>query len=205
MDSTTVLGIGNQALALLGAQPVAQIDEGSDLASLLLRVAPATLLGCLSAHPWRCTIVQLRLSRLATPPEHSFAHRYALPPGMIALRRALVSGQPGAPGIADWRIVGEELHTDAPEVWAEVQAEPPLIRWPPYLVAFAREALAADLALAVTGSGADAQLWHARAWGPPSAMGQGGLFAAARRADSQAAPAEPMRSFPLLNVRMGGW
>lgn len=205
MTPETVLAIGNEALALLGAQPVAQADEGTDVANLLFRIGPTTLLGCLSAHPWRCTLVQARLVRFADPPETSYRYRYALPAGTIALRRALVSGQPGAPGLADWRIVGQELHTDAPEVWAELQAEPPLIRWPPYLRAFAREALAADLALAITGSATDAQLWHARAWGPPAALGQGGLFAAARRADAQAAPAEPIRSFPLINVRAGGW
>lgn len=205
MSPETVLEIGNEALALLGAQAVAQADEGTEMAALLFRVGPTTLRACLAAHPWRCTLAQPRLARLAGAPPHSFRYRYALPAGMIAFRRALASGAADAPPLADWRIVGAELHTDAEEVWADVQAEPPLIRWPPYLRAFARAALAADLALAVTGSATDAQLWGQQAYGPPSMAGHGGMFAHAKRADAQQAPAEPLRSFPLLNVRAGGW
>ena len=205
MSPDTVLAIGNDALALLGAQTVQQADEGTERAALLARIAPVTLRACLSAHPWRCTLAQPRLVRLDGAPPHSYLYRYALPADLIAFRRALRSGTPGADLLADHRIVGNELHTDETQVWADVQAEPPLIRWPPYLRSFARDALAADLALAVTGSGSDAQLFQARAWGPPSAGGHGGQFAHAKRADDQQAPLEPMRSFPLLRVRAGGW
>lgn len=203
MQAETVLAIGNEALALLGAQVVTQPDEGTDLARLLFRVAPTTLRACLGAHPWRCTMAQLQLAPLSAPPEHSFRRRFALPPGLLAFRRALASASPGAPPLHDWKIVGEELHTDAEQVWAEVQAVPPLARWPAPLVAFARAALAAELALPVTGSNSDAELWQARTYGPPSALGQGGLFALARRADAQSQPAEQMRDFPLLDARRG--
>jgi hypothetical protein len=201
----TVLAIGNDALALLGAQTVAQADEGTEMAALLFRVAPTTLRAALSKYPWRCTLAQPQLVRFVDPPPHSWRHRFALPAGMIAFRRAVLSATPGAAILHQWRIVGDELHADVDEVWADVQAEPPLIRWPPYLRDFARSALAADLALAVTGSGADAQLFHQMAYGPPSMAGHGGLFAHAKRADGQQAPAEPIRHFPLLNVRAGGW
>jgi hypothetical protein len=199
MDAATTLAIGNEALALLGAQPVAQIDEGSDLAAILLRTAPTTLEQVLGAHPWQCTLAQPRLPRLADPPGNGYRYAYALPAGMIALRRALATSQPGAPSIVRWRVVGAALHADAEEVHADVQLEPPLAQWPAHLRALARAAVAADIALAITGSATDAQLWTQRAWGP----GGQSLFDQARRLEAQQQTPAPIEDWPLLAARFG--
>lgn len=204
MSPETVLAIGNQALALLGSQPVLSAEEGTDLAATLFAAAPGTLRQCLAAHPWRCTLTQLRLSRLVDPPPLGWRHAFALPVGLLALRRLTTSPEPGAAALKRFAIVGDTVQTDAEEVWAEAQVEPPLARWPPHLVAFARAALAADLALTVTASNADAELWHQRAWGRPAELGQGGLYGLARRIDAQQSPAEPLDEFPLIAARLGG-
>jgi hypothetical protein len=193
VDPFTTLTIGNQALALLGAQPVAQVDEGTELASTLFRIGPVTLEAALAAHPWACTIALIRLSRLADQPESGFRYAFALPPGLIELRSVLSHPQ-GAP-LASWRVVGTELHADAEDAWADVRREPPLGQWPPHLVAYARAQLAADLALAITGSASDAQLWAARA---------AEAFAAARRVEAQQQPHRAMHDFPLIAARLGG-
>lgn len=200
MDAFTVLRIGNEALALLGAQAVAQPDEGTDIAATLFRIAPTTLAQALTAHPWQCTLAQPRLTRLAVPPGHGFRHAYALPAGMLALRRVVATPHPGAPAIGRWRMVGNELHADAEEVHADVQREPPLEHWPPHLRVFARAALAADLALNVTGSGNDAQFWAQRAWG----NGDQSLLMQARRVEAQQQTPAPMEDWPLLAARFGG-
>lgn len=199
MDDFTVLTLGNEALALLGAQPVAQANEGTELAATLFRIAPTTLAQVLTAHPWACTLAQPRLPRLADPPSHGFAHAYALPAGMLAFRRALATPEPGAVSIARWRIVGNALHTDAEAVYADVQLEPPLALWPPHLRAFARAALAADLALTITGSATDAQLWTQRAWGP----GDHALLAQARRVEAQQHTPQAFEDWPLVAARFG--
>jgi hypothetical protein len=200
MDDYTVLAIGNEALAMLGAQAVAQVDEGSDIAATLFRIGPTTLAQVLTAHPWACTLAQPRLTRLADPPGNGFRYAYAMPAGLLVFRRALASPLPGAPSIGRWRIVGEELHTDAEEVYADVQREPPLEAWPPHLRAFARAALAADLALTVTGSGNDAQFWTQRAWG----SGDQSLLQQARRVEAQQHTPAAMEDWPLLAARFGG-
>jgi hypothetical protein len=202
--SETVLALGNQALALLGAQPVLSIEEGTDLAATLLAVAPGTLRQCLGAHPWRCTLAQIRLARLAEPPPQRWRHAFALPAELIALRRLTASALPGAAPLKCFAMVGETVQADADEVWAEVQIEPPLPRWPPHLLAFARAALAADLALSVTASNSDAELWQQRAWGRPAELGQGGLFGIARRIEAQQSPIEPLDDWPLVGARLGG-
>lgn len=204
MSPDTVLAIGNEALALLGAQPVAQVDEGTDLAATLLATAPTTLRQCLAAHPWRCTLAQVQLARLTVPPLTRWRYAYALPVNLIALRRITASSAPGAPAYQDYAIIGETVQADADALWADVQAEPPLGRWPPHLVAFARAALAADLALTVTASTTDAELWHRRAWGQPAELGQGGLFGHARRVEAQQAAADPLDEWPLVAARLGG-
>lgn len=199
MDDYTVLAIGNEALAMLGAQAVAQVDEGTDLAATLFRVGPTTLAQVLTAHPWACTLAQPRLARLVDPPGNGYRYAYALPAGMLAFRRALASPLPGAPSIGRWRIVGGQLHTDAEDVYADVQQEPPLEAWPAHLRAFARAALAADLALSVTGSGNDAQFWSQRAWG----VGEQSLLQQARRVEAQQQTQPAMEDWPLLAARFG--
>lgn len=204
MNAETLLAVGNQALALLGAQPVLSADEGTDLAATLFAVGPGTLRQCLAAHPWRCTLAQIRLVRLAEPPLLGWRGACALPAELIALRRLTASSAPGAPALKRFALVGETVLADADEVWAEVQVEPPLPRWPPHLVAFARGALAADLALAVTASNSDAEAWAQRAWGRPAELGLGGLFGIARRIEAQQSPMEPLDEFPLVAARLGG-
>lgn len=200
MNPGTVLEIGNEALAMLGAQPVMQADEGTELASTLFRIGPSSLAAVLTAHPWACTMRQARLPRRLAPPELGFRYAYALPAEMLAFRGAYAGSHPGAPPIAVWRIQGEELLCDAEEVWAEFQAEPPLARWPPHLRHFARAALAADLALNITGSNSDAQLMTQRAWG----LGEQSLLAQARRVEAQQQPHMAMTDFPLIAARHGG-
>lgn len=204
MNAETVLAIGNQALALLGAQPVQTVDEGTDLASTVLAVAPGTLRHCLTAHPWRCTIAQRRLPRVLEPPLAGWRYAYRVPVDVLAVRRLAVSALPGAAALKAFTIQKDTVLTDVDEVWADVQVEPPLAQWPAHLVAFARAALAADLALAITASNSDAELWHQRAWGRPAELGQGGLFGLARRIDAQQSPTEPLTEWPLLAARLGG-
>lgn len=204
MNNDTILTLGNQALALLGAQPVQTVDEGTELAATLLAVAPVTLRHGLTAHPWRCTLAQCRLPRVLEPPLAGWRHAYRLPVEVLALRRLTVSAQPGAAALKTFAMQHDTVLTDVEELWADVQIEPPLAQWPAHLVAFARAALAADLALAVTASNSDAELWHQRAWGRPSELGQGGLFGLARRIDAQQSPQEPITDWPLLAARFGG-
>jgi len=193
VDPFTTLTIGNQALALLGAQEVAQADEGTELAATLFRIAPLTLDAALAAHPWACTVVLDRLPRLLDPPTSGFANAFALPPGLIELRRVLTHPQGGPPPA--WRVVGTEVHADAEELWADLRLEPPLAAWPAHLIAYARAQVAADLALAITGSTADAQFWAQRA---------AEALMAARRVESQQHPHQPMHDFPLVAARHGG-
>lgn len=204
MNNDTILALGNQALALLGAQPVQTVDEGTDLAAAVLAVAPTTLRQCLTAHPWRCTLAQCRLARVLEAPLAGWRHAYRLPAEVLALRRLAASALPGAAALKVFAIHHDTVLTDADELWADVQIEPPLGQWPAHLVALARAALAADLALAITASNSDAELWHQRAWGRPAELGQGGLFGLARRIDAQQSPQDPLTEWPLLAARLGG-
>lgn len=204
MNNDTILAIGNQALALLGAQPVQTVDEGTELAATLLTIAPATLRHCLTAHPWRCTLAQYRLPRVLEPPLAGWRYAYRLPVEVLALRRLAVSPLPNAAALKEFSIHRDTVLTNYDEVWADVQVEPPFVQWPAHLIAFARAALAADLALAITASNSDAELWHQRAWGRPAELGQGGLFGLARRIDAQQSPQEPLTEWPLLAARLGG-
>jgi hypothetical protein len=199
VDATIVLAIGNEALALLGAQPVSSIDEGSDLAATLTRVAPTTIAKALTVHPWACTIAQVQLARLADPPGNGYRYAFALPVDRLNVLRALASPLPGAPSLSRWRVVEDKLHADAEAVWADIQRVPPLHLWSPHVRSFVSTALAARLAQSMTGSNADAQFWAQCAWGPGD---QSELYQA-RRVEAQQHTLMPIEDWPLIAARWG--
>lgn len=200
MTDDEALVLGNEALALLGAQPVQSRDEGSDLAATLFAVLPTTTAACLTAHPWRVTMRRWQLARRDAPPLARWRYVFDLPSDALMVRAVYASPLPGAVPLARYEIQGRGLFADVEAVWMDGQREPPLAAWPPYLRAFVRAALAADLATAVQAATVQAELWHRRAWG---AGWDPGLFGRARAMDSQQQPNDALHDWPLWAARHG--
>jgi hypothetical protein len=189
------LALCNEALHRIGEAPLQSLDDGSDIAASCLALYDTTINALLASHPWRRTMHKVQLSRLTDAPLTEWTYQHALPADLIALRQVVTSAAIGAPPLLEYEMFEGRILSHAPDLWCDYQRQTPPATWPPGLRRAARLTLAADLAMAVTGSVnlADALRREAEA-----------AAAEARRLDSQQQPPQAITDFPLLAARFGG-
>lgn len=73
------LEIINQALVMLGANPIASLDEGTKQATAAAVFYPLSRDEVLRAHPWNFAIKRVHLSPLTTPPAYGYSAAFQLP------------------------------------------------------------------------------------------------------------------------------
>lgn len=108
---TSVVSICNRALDLLGADPIASLEDGSKLAGLCQRNFEPSADSVLRLYPWNAALNRVRLPALAEAPSWGYAAQYQLPPGpqpAYCLRVLEVAG------CDDYRIEGRRILADAP-------------------------------------------------------------------------------------------
>jgi hypothetical protein len=202
--ATPDIVLANQALRLLASEGIASLDEGTDVANTVAQLYGTTIRQLLAAHPWRFTLRKQQLSRLAEPPLTEWQHLHALPADMLALRALYPTAAPGAETVRRYELFERRVASNHLDLWADYQFEPDAGTFPPYFVALARAALAAEFAIPL-GVGAErADLFHRRAYGSPAEAMAGGLMREARRLDSQQQPPQRITDFPLISARFGG-
>lgn len=77
----SVVGICNRALDLLGADPIASLEDPSKPARLCARNFGAVRDAVLRAYPWNCALRRASLPALAAAPAWGFARAFVLPEG----------------------------------------------------------------------------------------------------------------------------
>jgi len=202
--SASVLSICNEALAILGADRLPSLEDGSALAETCTTLASTTLHGVLTAYPWRWSLRHAALSRLALPPVLAHTYAFQMPPEALTLRAIFAGPEPGLPPIHRFTRIADQVHADDAALWAEYQVQVDIGHWPAPVRLVARYALAADLAVPVQNSTAAAQYWRGVAFGTPQEAGQGGKMREARNLDAQQQPLRAIMSFPLVEARLGG-
>lgn len=202
--ATPDIVLANQALRLLASDGIGSLDEGTDVANTVAQIYSTTIRHLLTAHPWRFTLRKQQLSRLVEAPLTEWPYLHALPPDMLALRALYPTAAIGAETVRAYEIFEARVASSQPDVWADYQFEPDAGAFPPYFLALARAALAAEFAIPL-GVGAErADLFHRRAFGSPAEALAGGLMREARRIDSQQQPPQRITDFPLISARFGG-
>jgi hypothetical protein len=179
-DRLDLVTIANRALARLGAGMLSSLDEETDLARSVSSVLADTIDMLVARHQWNFARRTVRLDE-AGPAEDrlGWRHAYQLPERLHACIKVL--RDPRAPDHPERRfaIEGRMLYCDASPVWATfiVATDPEL--WPPAFRTAVIVAVAAALAVPVTGDIRLHQHLHEEAFGAPQMMGRGGLFAEA--------------------------
>jgi hypothetical protein len=186
---------------MLGDATISSFDDESDLAESCARLYPTTIAALLAGDPWRFTLHKQRLARLADAPLNEWTHAHALPADRLTIREISASGAIGARPLHRYEIFEARVFSDEPDLWCDYQRNVDPADWPPTFRALARHALAADLAVAVTGSASLAAEMRRVAFG--GAGDNGGLIAKARRVDSQQQPPQAITEFPLITARFG--
>jgi hypothetical protein len=202
--STPAVALCNEALRMLGDATIQSFDDDSDLAESCNQLFPTTVAALLASYPWRFTMAKVRLARDVVAPLNQWRYQHALPPDRIGITRLSPSGEIGAGLLAAYEIFENRVFSDQPDIWCDYQRNVDPALWPPMFRQMARYGLAADLAVAVTGSASLAQAMRLVAYGTPQDGGNGGLMAAARRLDAQQQPPQAVTDFPLITARFGG-
>jgi hypothetical protein len=202
--SLTDITLANAALALLGEFAIGGFDEGSQLANACTRIIPDATKHLLTLHPWRFTMRKQRLGRRDETPINEWTYLHALPPDRLTVRAMRTAGLPGAQPLLEYEIFEDNVASHSADLWCDFQVWRDPATWPPSFTAFARNALAAELAIAVGAGPTAAELFDRKAYGSPGEQRQGGLLATARRVDSQQQPPQAIADFPLIAARRGG-
>lgn len=187
---TTAVSICSNALLMLGKEPIADFNDGSDRAKYCVNMYPIVRDGLLRKHFWNCAIKRALLSKLTTAPAFGYSAQFQLPADFLRIYEV---GMPGS-AVEDFQIEGRMILANADAlplryVFRNTNEE----TWDASLVHVATLTMAAILAYPVTQS---ASL--------RDAMQQDALRALreAKATDAQENPSETMGDeFPLIAGR----
>lgn len=144
----TSVSICSNALLMLGAQPINDLDEDLDRARLAANLYPSVRDDMLRSHPWNCAVKRVVLSHDTTAPAFGYAYQFPLPHDWL---RTLSVGDYGDE--IDFRIESGMLMADDPELKLryifrnEVEST-----WDAMLIHCMTLAMAAGMAYAITQS-----------------------------------------------------
>ena len=103
----TSVSICSNALLMLGAQTINDLDEDTDRARLAANLYPQVRDEMLRAHPWNCAVKRVVLSPDQAAPAFGYAYQFTLPSDWM---RTLSVGDYGAE--IDFRSEGRRILAD---------------------------------------------------------------------------------------------
>jgi len=185
MIGDTDVSICNFALLLIGIDPISSLSESSPAAQACARAYPVIRNSVLSEYNWRVAVRKRQISLLADAvPLNEWTRIHAFPTDMLQGPHAVFGDGSAAP-THDWEIYDGRLYSNYESVVIDYSAAPDESAFPPILVDFLGHALAAGLAVPLTGDKDMAAEYRIKAYGAAQLDRNGGLFAAAKRAMAQ--------------------
>lgn len=147
--ASSVVQICNLALDMLGAGPIASLDDPNKAAGLCKRNYELARDAALRAYPWNCARARVSLAASTTAPVFEFTNAFPLP---VDCLRVLAVEDEVLVGIS-WRVEGRSLlaNTSGPLRVAYVATVTDPARYDALLVNAIAAHLAALIAFAVTG------------------------------------------------------
>lgn len=106
--ASSVIQICNLALDMLGAGPIASLDDPSKAAGLCKRNYELARDAALRAYPWNCARTKVSLAASTTTPVYDFSNAFPLP---VDCLRVLEVEDDVLTGLT-WRVEGRELLAD---------------------------------------------------------------------------------------------
>jgi hypothetical protein len=112
----TKIGVWNEAIAILGRQPLtsttATDDASRQLADLWTRVPTAVL----EEADWNSCIERVRLARLDATPAHGYDYYYQMPTNWLRIVQVNDSGEEDSP-FENWKQEAERIATNAEAIY----------------------------------------------------------------------------------------
>ena len=192
----------NAALLLLGERPFTAFDDGTDAADTCRLLWQGVCDNLQAVYPWRFNTVQQQLAQLADAPVN-WSYAYQLPGDLLNLRDVRTSNQPYATRPPEFDRAEARLLTNEPEIWLTYQIRKDPAVWPAPFALLARYALAAELALPITGKTDLMDAWTRRAFGGPLEHGAGGQYLVAMQQDGAQQTPQVLDTSVLIAARLG--
>lgn len=129
--SQSDISLAQMACLEVGAQPIASFEDETTEAKILNAHYDTIVNNELSQHPWRFSMAQVTLSRLAAAPDAKWDAAYQLDPEYIAVRDITINAGVHIP----YDIYGDKVYCDAgtnDTVVADVIVHTDPTNWPPY-------------------------------------------------------------------------
>jgi hypothetical protein len=202
----TKLDVINQAMARLGGEPFASLSDvvpGAGMASIIYDQVVSVMCG---AYPWPFSTQMFSLVLAETVPADGFLRAFTLPEDRLGDPLSL-HAKPKEPGLVEtrYRLVGQQVWSDAPALWASCLVLTPPYRWTPGFVEAVVLALASELALPICGDDGKRETFARAAAGTPSEGGRGGAIGRAMQlaGRAQSVAALPLASNPMTQAWRG--
>lgn len=187
----TAVSICSNALLMLGAQTINDLEENTDRARLAANLYPSVRDSMLRSHPWNCCIKRELLAPLVDKPAFGWQFQFSLPGDYLRVINVTTGGYPIHYGIEGQKILADAASIELLFVFRnETEAT-----WDSALVEIMTLAMAAKMAYAITSSTSEKQ---ARENELEFALRK------ARAVDGQEEPPQTFGDFPLLGARHSG-
>lgn len=172
---------------LLGASPIASLNETSKGAILCANLYPLARKDLLRRHPWNCAVTRVLLAPLAGAPAYDWSHWFAKPGDWL---RTLDVGR--RDDELDYEFAGNRILCNVDSLPFRYVADIGEGKWDSHMVDVMVKRMCSDLAYPITKSGTLAQL--------KQQLYQDALKTA-KTTDGQENPPEDIDDSPFLAVR----
>lgn len=108
---TSIVGLCNQALFMLGQKSIISMLDDNEAARLCNGRYVYNRDATIRAYPWNCAQVRVELARSTVVPDWGYSYKYALPTVPLCLR--VLSMEEAETGGYKWKIEGRWLVTDS--------------------------------------------------------------------------------------------
>jgi hypothetical protein len=183
------IGLCARALVRVGVHPITSFTEGTTESEIAGLLYPSIRDAVLSSYPWSFATGQVSLTKLSTPPAADYQYAYQLPNDFL---RAISAGLGGRGRGVNYRIIRDELHSDASEILLTYIYRPDESAFPPYFSSLLMTRLAAEFCLPLTENVSRSEALAKLA---------DNELTRARQSDAQQDSPNRIESFTLIDVR----
>lgn len=201
----TDVGICSQALLLLRANTISSMSGDSNEAEICNTLYKPFIKSLLTLHPWTFAMKKRQLNQDTTAPAFGYPYSHIVPAEALLVWGVYDTDSDGAAPIVDFEMFGVEggrrIYSDYSTLYADYTVYTAESNWPPYFEQFVVNALAAHLAMPVTGSATLMEYYDKIAYGSGNANRKGGMYGVAAITDSKQKKNPQVAHNPFVSAR----
>lgn len=183
--------VANEACGLATVSPIQSLEAQVPAAAAVVLAYDRVLGFCLGLHTFSWSLATRKLARLSDAPETGFLYAFQLPAERVSSSvKVSDDGRDPERHFTAYLLEGDQVHSDAPELWARVRIKPHPRLWSATFRHAFTLGLAADLAIIVKRDKALHEQHSRNAFGDPRLAGRGGAMQSAILDDSLSTPSQ---------------